>query len=76
VTENLGETSVILEADSELMTSSDATKVSNRFRRARLLNQKYGLESRPGEDSEATILLEGRQDQSSLMLDTSAVRRL
>ncbi len=38
VTEKLGESTILEEADADLINSSDATKVSNRFRRARQLN--------------------------------------
>ena len=64
-------TSVINE---DLNESSDANKVSNKFRRARMLNQMVAADmmeaerSRVGEDTHASILEEGYVQDRSLPL--------
>ncbi len=53
-----------------LSTSTDAGRVSNRFRKARLLNKLLGQPSayREGEDTEASVLDTGMLD-GTLKLD-------
>lgn len=53
-----------------LSASTDAGKISNRFRKARLLNKMLGQPYKEGEDTEASVLDTGILDGTLKMDET------
>lgn len=53
-----------------LSASTDAGRVSNRFRKARLLNKMLGQPYKEGEDTEASVLDTGMLDGTLKMDET------